>query len=168
MVNILKKNKIQLLFIIAAAVFITSCAQRYHGSRYSTARQIETRSLMQAADYWLKTPYRFGGNDERGIDCSGLVCAVYREVYGLDLPRSTRSQRRLGSSVRTPYIRPGDLLFFQMERGRVNHVGIYLGGSEFIHASSSRGVVISSLRDSYYSERLFTARRILSRPPDYR
>jgi len=168
MVNFLKKCTIYLLLLTAGVILITSCAGQYQGRRFSTARQIETRSLLQAAEYWLKTPYRFGGNDERGIDCSGLVCAVYREVYGLELPRSTRSQRRLGSSVRASYMRPGDLLFFQMERGRVSHVGIYLGGSDFLHASSSKGVVISSLRGSYYSNRLFTARRILQRPSDYR
>jgi cell wall-associated NlpC family hydrolase len=155
---VLKK---QIICISAVIFLLSSCAQQHQGRRYSVRRQIEIRSLLEAAEYWLKTPYRYGGNNERGIDCSGLVCAVYREVYGIRLPRSTSSQRRLGSSVRTAYTRPGDLLFFRMKRrGPVDHVGIYLGGNDFIHASSSRGVVISSLRDPYYSGRLVTARRI--------
>ena len=160
MVNALQKIKNQLFYVFIALISVSSCAQRYQSKRYSVRRQIETGSLLQAAEYWLKTPYRYGGNNERGIDCSGLVCAIYREVYGLELPRSTRSQRHLGSSVRISHIRPGDLLFFRMKKGPVNHVGVYLGGNEFIHASSSRGVVISSLRDSYYRDRLSTARRV--------
>ena len=152
------KKIVPLIFIF---LLFYACAQRF-SSRYESNPHTHQEGLLQhVAEDWVGTPYLYGGNDKAGIDCSGLAVNIFRQVYGIELPRSTKRLRRLGHSVGARYARPGDLLFFRMKKYEpLNHVGIYLGKGRFIHASSSRGVVISSLNDPFYRKNLVTARRI--------
>lgn len=109
------------------------------------------------------TPYRFGGDSpETGLDCSGFVGHVFREVAGLELPRSASAIARLGRKIGLEELKPGDLVFFNTLRRAFSHVGIYLGDNRFIHASSSKtgDVVISDLRDRYWARRFDGARRL--------
>lgn len=120
---------------------------------------------------WLGTPYRAGGTTRRGIDCSGFVQAVVRTAYGETLQRS--SQAQLEKDVRLiarSKLREGDLLFFtsrplgkkkkrSLRNVRVSHVGIYLKDGKFAHASTSRGVIVSSLDETYWSQTFYTAGR---------
>ncbi len=109
------------------------------------------------------TAYRYGGNDpDSGLDCSGFVGHVFREVAGLDLPRSAQAISRLGRKIGIEELKPGDLVFFNTLRRAFSHVGIYLGNQQFIHASSSKtgDVMISSLREAYWAKRFDGARRI--------
>lgn len=119
--------------------------------------------IEEVATSWLGVPYRYGGVDERGLDCSSLVQNVFADL-GVRLPRTTKAQRALGAPVAARSAEPGDLLFFALESTRVNHVGIVLGPDRFIHASSSRGVVIDRLMDDYFRRRLVEARRVLPGP----
>ncbi len=119
--------------------------------------------IEEIASSWLGTPYRYGGTDERGLDCSALVQNVFADL-GVRLPRTTKAQRAVGTAVSVRTARPGDLLFFALESGRVNHVGILLGPDRFVHASSSRGVVVDRLMDDYFRRRLVEARRVLPGP----
>jgi len=140
---------------------LSACTAGFRSPNRLQRRQAEGDRLLQVARQWLHTPYRLGGGDSNGIDCSALVQQIYREAYGLRLPRSTHGQRRLGFSVAYAYLRSGDLLFFRMHpAGPLDHVGIYLGQGRFVHASSSRGVVISSLNDSFYRRHFVIARRV--------
>jgi len=119
--------------------------------------------VEEVAIPWVGTPYRYGGVDERGVDCSGLVQNVLGDL-GTRVPRTTRAQRRAGRSVTPGEIRSGDLLFFRLESSTVNHVGIALGPDRFIHASSSRGVVVDRLMDEYFARRFVEARRVHADP----
>lgn len=117
--------------------------------------------LRQHAQRWLDTPYRFGGVSHHGVDCSGLIQRVYADALGVALPRTTAAQIREGRRVRPGRSLPGDLVFFEPD-GKGSHAGIVLGDNEFLHASSSRGVMISPLDHGYWSQYVVTARRILA------
>jgi lipoprotein Spr len=119
-------------------------------------------TLRDAGRSWLGTPYRWGGQSRRGIDCSAFVRQFMLDNLGVDLPRATAGQQYEGVSVRKEDLLPGDLVFFR--RHSVRHVGVYLGGGEFIHASSSRGVTVSDLSEGYYEGAYWMARRVVSAP----
>ena len=110
---------------------------------------------------WQGTPYRIGGSNRNGIDCSGFVQRLYRDLFDRQIPRSTALQSRAGQWIGKEQLRTGDLVFFNVSnRGR--HVGIYLGAMEFAHASIARGVTISSLEEVYWRQSYWTARRYLN------
>ncbi|MEI2263773.1 bifunctional murein DD-endopeptidase/murein LD-carboxypeptidase [Erwinia sp. CGal63] len=122
---------------------------------------IKSRLMDQYSD-WKGVRYRLGGTSKRGIDCSAFVQTTFREQFGLDLPRSTYEQEDTGKSIQRSKLRPGDLVLFRAgSTGR--HVGIYLGNDNFVHASTSSGVMISNLNDAYWKNRYRDARRVLSR-----
>jgi cell wall-associated NlpC family hydrolase len=114
-----------------------------------------------AVNAWLGVPYRYGGTDRRGIDCSGFTRQLYHSVAGLDLPHNTAAQIGLGAKVARVALRPGDLVFFSEPGRGVIHVGLSLGSDQFAHASVRRGVIISSLGETYYAIRWCGARRLL-------
>lgn len=122
----------------------------------SGGEEISKSRLMGIVNLYLGTPYVYGGDDFDGIDCSAFVQNALKEL-GIDIPRTSRDQYRSGKSVRNP--RFGDLVFFRMKMGGVDHVGLYLGDRRFAHASSHLGVTIDSLDDPYYSVRFLGARR---------
>lgn len=117
------------------------------------------RMLEDAASNWLGTPYRHGGTDGRGVDCSALVQSVMDEL-GVELPRTTWAQRREGRSIERDEARAGDLVFFRIG-SRVSHVGVMLGPDRFLHASLSRGVIVTELEEPYFARRLVDLRRVL-------
>ncbi|MFW5735285.1 MAG: C40 family peptidase [Oceanidesulfovibrio sp.] len=116
--------------------------------------------ILDVAQPVLGTRYRYGGATPRGFDCSGFTRFVFGQ-FGLKLPHGSRSQVLLGTPVQRDELRPGDLVFFDIHRrGRVSHVGIYLGDSRMIHASIHKGVTIDSLHEPYYNRHYYAARRI--------
>jgi probable lipoprotein NlpC len=123
-------------------------------------RRLERR-LRTEVKRWQGTPHRMGGATRRGIDCSGFVQRLYRDIFDWRIPRSTALQVQSGRPVGKSHLRTGDLVFFKVpDKGR--HVGIYLGEAEFAHASTSRGVTVSSLADRYWRQVYWTARRYLN------
>ncbi|WP_298715635.1 NlpC/P60 family protein [uncultured Oceanisphaera sp.] len=122
-------------------------------------RQASVRNLHQVYQRWRGVPYRFGGVDAEGIDCSAFTRTLYQEVYGMELPRSTYEQVTLGRPVSKKELQPGDLVFFRT--GRTRHNGVYVGDGKFAHASSSVGVTISRLDNVYWRSRYWQARRLL-------
>ncbi len=118
------------------------------------------QTLHGAHSEWEGTPYVLGGSSMNGIDCSAFTQIVFRDYFGKQLPRNTREQLQEGSGVRRNGIRPGDLVFFRTSRG-VLHVGIVIESGNFLHASVSNGVMISSLSENYWAGRYLGARRIL-------
>jgi len=122
--------------------------------------------LNETITPWLGTPYRWGANLKQiGTDCSGFTQAVFRDGFNFELPRVSRDQYRTGIAVSRNKLRAGDLVFFDTrDRGRINHVGIYMGKNDMIHASSSRGVVRANLKKRYYRHAYRGARRILASP----
>ncbi|MGU9957992.1 MAG: NlpC/P60 family protein [Arenicellales bacterium WSBS_2016_MAG_OTU3] len=116
--------------------------------------------LTDYLNNWMGTPYHYGGTTRNGIDCSGLVLNTYRDLYGLQMPRRAREQASVGKSVRKTRLTPGDLVFFKTGL-RDRHVGIYLGNKQFVHASESRGVRVSSIDEPYWSKRYWKASRVI-------
>jgi lipoprotein Spr len=110
--------------------------------------------LYAEASKWLGTPYRSGGNTLRGVDCSGFVVAVFREVYGKKLARTSAGILKENCrKVNRSKLREGHLVFFRTDNKKKkepNHVGIYLKNGKFVHASSSKGVMVSNLSEPYY------------------
>lgn len=131
--------------------------------RQANARENLQEGLVQTAQRFIGTPYRWGGASARsGFDCSGLTMTVYR-LNGLELPRNSRAQFQSGRPVSRNALQQGDLVFFATgSRGRVSHVGIYSGQGRFIHAPS-RGKTIrtASLSNGYFKTRYAGARRYL-------
>jgi len=116
--------------------------------------------LFSAHNNWKGTPYVLGGISTRGVDCSAFTQIVYRDFFGLNLPRHTRDQLRAGSGIRRNQIRPGDLIFFRTGKNTL-HVGIAMQDGDFLHASVSSGVMISNVSENYWANRYLGARRIL-------
>jgi peptidoglycan endopeptidase LytE len=107
-------------------------------------------------------PYRNGGSDPSGFDCSGLVQYVFSQ-HGLGVPRTVADQYRVGRQVSPDQVQPGDLVFFNTAGAGASHVGISIGGDEFVHAPSERGEVrVERLSASYWADRIVGARRVLS------
>jgi cell wall-associated NlpC family hydrolase len=105
-------------------------------------------------------PYRNGGGDPAGFDCSGFVRYVY-EQHGVAMPRQVREQYRVGKSIDRDRLEPGDLVFFSTVAPGASHVGIVIGGDQFIHAPSERGVVrVESLSQQYWASRFIGAKRV--------
>ena len=123
---------------------------------------IKSRIMDQYAD-WKGVRYRFGGDNKRGIDCSAFVQKTFREQFGLVLPRTTDGQKDSGKRVLRTKLRPGDLVLFHTGGATGRHIGIYIGNDNFVHASTSKGVMISNLNDSYWKARYRDARRVLNK-----
>lgn len=117
--------------------------------------------LVNYSKNFIGTPYVSGGSSPSGFDCSGFTSYVYKQ-FGISLPRTSASQAEIGTFVKRSDLAPGDLVFFNTYGG-ISHVGIFVGGNSFIHATVPGDVVkVSSLDASYYSSRYVTARRILN------
>lgn len=133
-----------------------------HLTRPKPATGAQTDRLIKEAHKWIGTPYRYGGVTRSGVDCSGLVMELYREVYGIKLPRSSAAQQEFCVGISYKELAPGDLVFFATGRGSmVSHVGLYIGSDRMIHASSSRGVIESGLNEKYYQLTFHSAGRVI-------
>lgn len=116
--------------------------------------------LTRSALRFLGTPYVFGGTSAYGFDCSGYVQHVFA-IMGVRLPRTADAQYYVGHRP-TGGLKKGDLVFFQTYEPGPSHVGIYIGHNRFVHASSSHGVMVSSLSDSYWGPKFIGAKRYLA------
>lgn len=122
---------------------------------------IHNIELYQYIDQWMGIPHRLGGQDRRGIDCSAFANQLVREVYGKDLPRTAEDMSKIVKRKYENQLKEGDLVFFKFGGRRFDHVGIYLGNSRFVHVSTSKGVIISNLKDPWYYKYFSRAGSIL-------
>lgn len=124
--------------------------------------------ILTEAETYLGTPYRFGGMTRKGIDCSAFVLSVFGAAAGMSLPRVAAAQSQEGEKVEKSDLQKGDLIFFAHKGGnRISHVAIVESVNEegevkFIHAATSKGVMISSLNDSYWGPKFRFAKRIIT------
>jgi len=120
--------------------------------------------VIAAAEKYERTPYRYGGTDNRGVDCSGLIYISFRDALGVTVPRTTSGLHSWAEKIKMQDAGPGDLVFFITTGKTVSHVGIYLGNGRFIHAASegpSTGVIYSTLDESYWSRTYIGMGRVL-------
>ena len=131
-----------------------------HPALPTAASGLDRYALVGTALSLRGTPYRNGGSDPQGFDCSGFTQYVFSQ-YGLSLPREVRAQYRVGKSITPEDLAPGDILFFATTEPGPSHVAIAIGGDQFVHAPSSTGVVrVEHLNSSYWSPRYLGARRL--------
>ena len=164
-----QKRRVFMLFILLSAfagckskkVFTDASDTRHkkvHGSlkeRYAAVldvkkRDIKNEELYRFIDNWKGVKHKDGGTGKRGIDCSAFTCLLQKEVYGRRLPRSANN---MAAQVKRKYenqLQEGDLVFFDFNGRKFSHVGVYLQNSKFVHVSTSKGVIISNLKDPWY------------------
>ncbi|SEL87493.1 C40 family peptidase [Parapedobacter koreensis] len=113
-------------------------------------QDLQNVTLYTYIDDWMGIPHRSGGVDRRGLDCSAFVGMVMRDVYGKSVPRVSKE---MAEHIKRKYerqLQEGDLVFFSFGRRDIDHVGIYLHNNKFVHVSTTKGVIISDLHDSWY------------------
>lgn len=158
-----------ILRIPLALVFVSGCLYAAVPIQEKTLKGEEAVKarfgLIQAAEAYLGTPYRYAGADKRGLDCSGLVYLSFRDALSVKVPRTAGSLYDWAEKIETSSLRPGDLLFFITEGGgTISHVGIYTGDNRFIHAASEgpvTGVIYSGLTEAYWKRCYASAGRAL-------
>jgi len=129
-----------------------------------TFKGSEDLKLVSCLSEWLGTPYKYGGNTRQGTDCSGMVSAVFKEVYNINMYRNSADQLKNVKVIDKSELRAGDLVFFKIYNDTISHVGIYLGENKFIHSSTRKGVVVNSLEEDYYKKCYFTSGRVVGMP----
>lgn len=163
----MSRRLLHIVYILSAMSLLASCSSSRRATAVASTRPSATelrvpsadalhpsaRALVKEAQSWLGTPYKYGGNDRSGVDCSGLVLQVYLRALDISLPRNSRAQKDYCTSASLGSLTPGDLVFFATgkQKGRVSHVGIFVGDNKMIHASTSKGVIVTDLSQDYYT-----------------
>lgn len=157
-------KKLMILLSVFFSLFVTvSPAQRMAIQGNSDDSVYRSRMKYFIADWW-DSPYKWGGTSKKGIDCSAFAQKLFKNVYQVDLPRTSRQQYRASKKIKMEDLETGDLLFFKNSRG-IWHVGTYIYKGFFVHSSSHEGVHVSNLSDPYYQKHVFAYGRIL-KPED--
>ena len=169
----MKKNFLLFTFLLGLIVSLSSCrtsAPRFDYKALAKAsiklgvdiNQEDNHKLYIEAADWIGVPYRGGGDSKRGTDCSGFTHQLYRSVYRTQIARNTEDLKEQSSKVSKRNLREGDLVFFKSPGSgrKVAHVGVYLKNDKFVHASTSRGVIVSSLNENYYTKYWLSGGRI--------
>lgn len=154
-------EKLQRLGLIET--FFIVVPEDYAAARIASSGQGDLRNeLVNTARRFIGVPYRWGGENAKGFDCSGLTMVCYR-LNGLNLPRNSRSQYKSGRWVAKKNLRPGDLVFFATRGGkRVTHVGIFIGNNRFIHAPrTGQKVRVEKLSNRFFAKTYMGGRRYL-------
>ena len=145
------RNVFQFILIVSIASLLVSCGVLQ-----------DKRSLSPHAaklSDWRGVRYQYGGVSRLGIDCSGFVYVTFKTKLGIDLPRTTAMQVKLGEEISQSELRPGDLIFFRTTF-LSGHVGIFVEKNKFLHVSEKKGVTLSSLNDSYWKSNYWKSVRI--------
>lgn len=153
----------RLWIIVIATLLLAGCS--HHNAPPPNARLSDSITVIAELNdqlrTWHGTPYRYGGMSRHGVDCSAFVLMTFRDRFALRLPRQTRDQAEIGTRIDKDELLPGDLVFFKTGSGENGlHVGIYDTDNQFIHASTSQGVMKSSLDNVYWNKKFWQARRI--------
>ncbi|WEJ63486.1 NlpC/P60 family protein [Thiomicrorhabdus lithotrophica] len=164
----IKKSQLAVGFWVVLFSLLTGCSSSPNKpvQSFKIAKPVDLSNtskvkslLLSQYNLWKGTPYEYGGNDLNGVDCSAFVQNTYRSKLGHTLPRTTRTQIKVGAKVRKNDLKVGDIVFFKTGRNSL-HNGIYIGKSQFVHASSSKGVTISNLDNVYWKKTYYTSKRI--------
>lgn len=150
-----------IIFILLVILLLASKGMNFAEEPVAARIPIRDR-LASAARHFLGLPYRWGGMSKNGgMDCSGLVKALFAELH-IELPRTARDQYRAGREVAIDNLQAGDLLFFSTDGVTPDHVALYVGNNRFVHAEKKAGrVIITALNQPWYFKHFFGARRIV-------
>lgn len=125
-------------------------------------KNMEQDEVMFKFIEYMNTPYLWGGTSKRGIDCSAFIQTMFFQALGVELPRTSLEQSGVGEPVDRADLKFGDLVFFDtMRKGRVTHVGMYLGNGYFAHSGSKTGVAVASLDSEFYTRVYLKAKRVI-------
>jgi len=149
-------NRVNFFTSIIIILLLNSCgASKRAATTKTTKAKLETQFQL-----YKGVPYRYGGTDKRGFDCSGFTQTVYKNAFSIQLPRTTKTIAKLGRKISKRKLKPGDLVFFRPSR-RYRHVGVFIGSNTFIHSSTSKGIIKSDLDNPYWKKKFRFAKRIL-------
>ncbi|MFL5752144.1 MAG: C40 family peptidase [Bacteroidia bacterium] len=144
----------------AEAEKLSALKMKYAAQLGVRESELNNIKLFQFIDEWYSAPYKYGGLDKTGIDCSGFAFTLYNIVYSKKVARSTGELYSSCTSLDNKDLKEGDLVFFKIEKKDVSHVGVYLMNNKFIHASTKKGVIINDLNEVYYKKYFYKAGRI--------
>jgi len=162
--------------LLISITLLTGCSSKksltYNTDRVKTEHQVTqppykpksknwiTTSLYKEYKKWYKTPFRLGGMTQDGVDCSGLIHTIYKDAFGIEIPRTTREQVLRGHKISKNSTKEGDLVFFKTGYNK-RHIGIIIEEGKFIHTSQKNGVIVSQLSNPYWQSTYWQSRRIL-------
>lgn len=121
---------------------------------------IQNIRLYSFIDSWYGTPYKYGGKNKKGIDCSNFTSTLYSDVYNKNISGTSASLFEQCKIVSKNNLKEGDLVFFKIEKDNVSHIGVYLQNNKFVHATTKKGVMIDDLDQAYYKKYYYKAGRI--------
>lgn len=168
------RNLCNVFLVAAISAAITACGSSApkrpnHSQATPTKDYSQTKNAQLPAKaagihgfyrQWHGTPYRLGGMSKSGVDCSGFATLLYQNVFQQTIPRTTAQQISNGDVINRSQLQYGDLVFFKTSK-KVRHVGVYVGNQEFVHASTSKGVMKSRLDNPYWKKTYIASRRYL-------
>ena len=123
-------------------------------------KDVRSKKLYSFISDWYGTPYKYGGCGRDGVDCSCFTVTLYYKVYGKIIARSSSQLYKESEHVKTKHLREGDLLFFKIGSKNISHVGVYLKDDKFVHASTKKGVMISSLKEKFFEDTFYSGGRL--------
>lgn len=159
----LTRSSLSVVFVLM--LLVSACSSRKHtvksGSTAAKAADamshLKNKQLYRFITDWTGVQYRLGGLDKKGIDCSGFALLLQKDIYGNALPRRSRDQADVVKEKRVDNLNEGDLIFFSFGGSAVDHVGVYLNNNFFVHASTTRGVVVDDLSMPAYQRAIVKA-----------
>jgi murein DD-endopeptidase / murein LD-carboxypeptidase len=125
-------------------------------------RQLQNVALIKFVDEWQGVPYKYGGGNKSGVDCSNFTSLLYENVFSKKIIGNSAQLAELTAPVKESNYKEGDLLFFKIKGDKISHVGVYLINNKFVHATTSKGVMINDLSETYYKKYFIKAGRIIS------
>jgi probable lipoprotein NlpC len=165
-INLRRQYSLNFVIVMAVLVLLSSCGSRRAASYNSSTKaakaaeamaDLKSKDLYKFITDWTGVKYKLGGLDKRGIDCSGFALLLNREIYGLELPRRSRDQAEVIKAKNQGQLKEGDLVFFSFGGSEVDHVGVYLNHGFFVHASTTRGVIVDDMSLPAYQHVLIKA-----------
>jgi len=158
--QLLNSRSALFMLFFTLSVVVSSCGSRKYSANTSSKAakaaeamaDIENKQLYRFITDWAGVRYRLGGLDKRGVDCSGFALLLNKEIYGIKLPRRSSDQANVIKNKSISQLKEGDLVFFSFGGGGVDHVGVYLNHGYFVHASTTRGVIVDDLTLPAYQQ----------------
>jgi probable lipoprotein NlpC len=156
-------HRIVIVFAFFMLVLSSCSTRRKQVSKTKAAGMADAMAHLKSKDLykfitnWSGVKYKLGGLDKSGIDCSGFALLLQKDIYGLSMPRRSRDQADAVQEKKMQQLKEGDLIFFSFGGQAVDHVGVYLNNDYFVHASTTRGVIVDDLKLPVYQKALVKA-----------